>query len=165
MTFMVITQWRNHSYHQILKSTFMNQVAFTFWRRNAFFKFFFMSSLLNIILIFTRLEKWKPYTILIRWLRNWRTERKAWKQPVAISDPNQLEFALTPYIFLAYAGSNFRCFSHTVFLMILFTFEIKYIPLAKYEKVCPVVPFLLFLHGTKLWEHKHIDLIDWALII
>ena len=43
------------------------------------------------------------------------------------------------------------------FVMILFTFKIKCIFLAKYEKACPVMPLLLSSYETYLLEHKHID--------
>ena len=49
-------------------------------------------------------------------------------------DPNQPEFALIPYTFLAYAGSKLSLFSQTLFLMILFTFKIKTFPLQNMKK-------------------------------
>ena len=57
---------------------------------------------------------------------------------------------------------NFYYFTQTVFLVILFTFKIKSITLAKYEKACPVMPFLLFLHGRTNCGSRNTSVV-WAL--
>ena len=57
---------------------------------------------------------------------------------------------------------NFHYFTQTVFLMILFTFKIKSITLAKYEKACPIMPFLLFLRGGTNCGSAN-TLVVWAL--
>ena len=68
------------------------------------------------------------------------------------------------YIFSGDFCSNFPFLQLTpVFQMIHFSFEIKCMPPAKYEKSCQVTLFLLVSHGTQLWSTN--TFVVWAVII